>query len=183
MNIYGGRRGSRSRPLPGAPADYSSPTRPSAPLIRPSKAPPISVPFGPRTLFLLQSRQSTRSNYISTFWYLRTLCLKMTSISNYTPEQLNEYFRSNYDALVLDLVTVSAIAIVAWEHLLLMPAEIRTWKLLFAGKVLPARVAVLITRYSVIGAMLATGIFFFGRPENCQGEHGWLGVPVSTSRR
>jgi hypothetical protein len=68
------------------------------------------------------------------------------------------------------LVTISAMAVIGWEHIQHFPAELRTWKLLLQGKILPARLAVLLVRYACAASMAVTMIFFFSnvKPDMCQ---------------
>lgn len=84
-----------------------------------------------------------------------------------SPDELSQWLDVEYRKMVLELVAVSAVAISVWEHMLLMPAELRTWRLLLQGKWMPARAAVLLARYAVIAAIGVTMFFFFGRPSHC----------------
>lgn len=84
------------------------------------------------------------------------------------PETVMSWFTLIYRKNVLELVTAAAIGVAGWEHLLMMPAELRTWRLLWNGNWNPARAVVLLARYTVIVASVFTLLFFYGQPRSCQ---------------
>ncbi|CAD6929840.1 unnamed protein product [Tilletia controversa] len=85
-----------------------------------------------------------------------------------TPDQFEQYQEVRWQLLVLYITTVSATVIILWEHFMLWGAEMRTWRALLQGKIMPARLAVVLVRYLVIAAIGITLVFLFGSPPNCK---------------
>ncbi|KAE8221430.1 hypothetical protein CF319_g5217 [Tilletia indica] len=85
-----------------------------------------------------------------------------------TPDQFDQYQEVRQQLLVLYMTTISATVIILWEHVLLWGAEMRTWRALLQGKIMPARLAVVLVRYLVIAAIGITLVFLFGSPPNCK---------------
>ncbi|CAO1632067.1 unnamed protein product [Sympodiomycopsis kandeliae] len=89
------------------------------------------------------------------------------AIVDMTRDERLAFFDVLYKVQVLILVTVCAIGIAGWEHFILLPAELRTWKLLLAGRWMPVRALVLLARYSVVAGIVVTTLFFFDPDANC----------------
>ncbi|PWN26300.1 hypothetical protein BDZ90DRAFT_261616 [Jaminaea rosea] len=84
-----------------------------------------------------------------------------------TDEEYQAFFNLLHKVSVVQSCVITATTICGWEHLALLPAEIRAWRLLLAGNFRPPRIAVLLARYAVIGAIVSSGMFFWGDPRDC----------------
>jgi hypothetical protein len=80
-------------------------------------------------------------------------------------EQLFSFFHTLYTINVLQLIALATGSVALREYLAHLGAEYRTWKLLLQGRVMPARLAIILVRYAYIGAFLSAVYFMLGKPK------------------
>ncbi|PWN36630.1 uncharacterized protein FA14DRAFT_183100 [Meira miltonrushii] len=80
-------------------------------------------------------------------------------------EQLFSFFHTLYTINVLQLIALATGSVALREYLAHLGAEYRTWKLLLQGRVMPARLAIILVRYAYLGAFLTAVYFMLGAPK------------------
>ncbi|CAO1615986.1 unnamed protein product [Parajaminaea phylloscopi] len=91
---------------------------------------------------------------------------------SWTIEERYRFFLFSAYYQGIGCVTIGLVSVALWEHVLLLPAEIQTWKLLLVGKFQCARVAVLVGRYSLLALIGCISSITLGRPASCKGAMG-----------